>query len=228
MTNLAFGRADQNGFQVSGSAGFTVFNNLTFTNATTNHMTVADIATSQEWTGHSYDATGVNIKTVAGSAGAISMIGYSGAGAGEANDVDGGVAVDWTPTTPTYGTITLNTIDINTTVVPMGSLVPGTAGLYFDSTTAGGDGGINSWVKVTTDTATGLLPNAQYSFQVKRADAAGNETAYSPISSVYTRIETPAAPSFGAFTTSSVVLNAAGLSNIGSGVSGVRHESVFM
>ncbi|HQL80396.1 MAG TPA: YDG domain-containing protein, partial [Verrucomicrobiota bacterium] len=96
-----------------------------------------------------------------------------------------------TPAAPTFGTVTENSIVLNT-ANPV-NLTAGTSGVYFDSTTAGGDTGINAWVQATTDTATGLAANTQYTFQAKARNGDSVETGYSGTASAWTLSVPPAA-----------------------------------
>lgn len=126
-----------------------------------------------------------------------------------------------TPATPTFGTVSYDSIVINTS--GCSNYSTSTSGLYFDSTTSGGDGGINSWVQALTDTATGLSTNTQYTFQVKARNGDSVETAYSGSAAKYTLIETPTGVSFGTVTETSIDASPTGtLSNLTSGSSGVR------
>jgi hypothetical protein len=98
-----------------------------------------------------------------------------------------------TPTGITFGTVTNNAIVLNATGT-LTNLTVGSSGVYFDSTTTGGDGGINAWITSTTDTATGLLPNTPYAFQVKARNQSAVETAYSGTYTKTTLANVPAAP----------------------------------
>ncbi|HQL80473.1 MAG TPA: hypothetical protein PLU91_19910, partial [Verrucomicrobiota bacterium] len=106
------------------------------------------------------------------------------------------------PATPTCGAITVGSIVLNT-VNPV-NLTAGSSGVYFDSTTAGGDGGINEWVQATTDTATGLSPNTQYTFQAKARNGDSVETGYSGTASKYTLIQDPTGITLSAVSTSQI------------------------
>jgi hypothetical protein len=121
---------------------------------------------------------------------------------------------------PTSTSVTLNAVGLLT------KLVYGQSGVYFDSTTPGGDGGINQWVQQTSDTATGLTPNTNYTFRVKARNQDGVETPYSPTETATTRIETPTGISFGTITSSSVQLNASGtFTGLTLGSSGLYFDS---
>jgi hypothetical protein len=98
-----------------------------------------------------------------------------------------------TPTGVAYGTVTTNSIDLQATGT-LTNLTLGLSGVYFDSVTVGGDGGLNEWIQVTTDTATGLTPNKQYTFRVKARNQNGVETFYGPSSSKTTLANVPGAP----------------------------------
>jgi len=98
-----------------------------------------------------------------------------------------------TPSGVTFGAVTDNSIVLNAGGT-FTNLTTGSSGLYFDSTTTGGDGGINAWVTVATDTATGLSPNTSYTFQVKARNQNSAETAYSAAAAKTTLALVPAAP----------------------------------
>ncbi len=130
-----------------------------------------------------------------------------------------------TPTGVSFGTVALNSIVLNATGT-LTNLTTGTSGAYFDSTTTGGDGGINAWVQATTDTATGLTPNTLYNFRAKARNQSSVETAYTTESGQATLIETPTGVTFGTATLNSIVLNATGtLTNLTVGSSGVYFDS---
>ena len=98
-----------------------------------------------------------------------------------------------TPTGVTFGTISSNSIELIATGT-FTNLTEESSGLYFDSTTTGGDGGINEWVQVTTDTATGLSPNTQYMFRVRARNRVGVQTSFCAETPATTAAETPGAP----------------------------------
>jgi hypothetical protein len=104
-----------------------------------------------------------------------------------------GVTHIQTPTGVTFGTVTSSSIVLNVSGT-LSNLAAGSSGVYFDSTTSGGDGGINEWLKVTTDTATGLAPNTSYTFQAKARNMYSIETPYSATASKVTLANAPTAP----------------------------------
>lgn len=68
------------------------------------------------------------------------------------------------------------------------------SGVKFISPTPGGNGGIDEWIKTTTDTATGLTPNTEYVFQVKARNGDAVETSLGLVSvRVRTLASAPAA-----------------------------------
>jgi len=130
-----------------------------------------------------------------------------------------------TPTGLSFSGVTTTSVGLSATGT-LSNLTAGSSGVYFDSTTVGGDGGINVWVQTTTGTATGLTPNTAYTFQVKARNKNAVETPYSPAANQATLIETPTGVSFGAVTDNSVALQAVGtLTNLTVGSSGVYFDS---
>ncbi|MBP7747203.1 MAG: S8 family serine peptidase, partial [Phycisphaerae bacterium] len=111
-----------------------------------------------------------------------------------------------TPTGVTFETVTDSSIVLTATGT-LTNLAVDTSGVYFDSTTTGGDGGINAWIQTTTDTATGLSPNTAYTFRVKARNQNSIETAYSTTASKVTLASVPAAPTLSNPTQTSMVLD---------------------
>ena len=111
-----------------------------------------------------------------------------------------------TPTGVSFGTVTANSIVLNAGGT-FTNLTTGSSGLYFDSTTTGGDGGINAWVQATTDTATGLNPNTSYTFQVKARNQSSVDTAYSPTAAKVTLANVPTAPTLSGATRTTLNLD---------------------
>lgn len=89
------------------------------------------------------------------------------------------------PTSISAGTISQNSIQL-IAVGPFTNLSTGASGLFFDSTTSGGDGGLNSWTQSTSTTAINLQPNTEYTFRVKARNQNNVETSYSPSVTVRT------------------------------------------
>lgn len=90
-----------------------------------------------------------------------------------------------TPTGITFGNVTSNSIELNATGIFTNLTSPG-SGLFFESVTAGGNGGISEWVQVTGDTATGLQANTSYTFRVRARNRDGIVTGWSPTASMTT------------------------------------------
>lgn len=90
-----------------------------------------------------------------------------------------------TPTGVSFGTVTNNSIALTANGAFTG-LTAESSGLFFDSTTPGGDGGLNVWVQGTTATATGLQPNTSYTFRVKARNRDGVETGWGPTGNMTT------------------------------------------
>jgi len=122
-----------------------------------------------------------------------------------------GVTNIQTPAGVTFGAVTTGSIVLNAAGA-LSNLMAGQSGVYFDSTTPGGSGGINAWLKVTTDTATGLAPNTSYTFQAKARNMYGVETPYCSPATKFTLANAPVAPTLtGATkTTLSIQVNANG------------------
>jgi hypothetical protein len=117
-----------------------------------------------------------------------------------------GVTFIGTPTGITFGTVASDSIVLNATG-SLNNLMAGSSGVYFNSTTSGGNGGINAWVKATTDTATGLTPNTSYTFQAKGRNMNGIETVYGASASKVTLAAIPAAPTLSGATMTTLNLS---------------------
>ncbi|MBI4567754.1 MAG: hypothetical protein HY719_05085 [Planctomycetes bacterium] len=117
------------------------------------------------------------------------VLGYNSSGDGVAT---GGVtnytAIE-TPAAPTFGATTSSSIVLNTSGAS--NITVASSGLWFESTTVGGNTGIQAWVQVTTDTATALSPNVQYDFRVKGRNGDAVETGWSSTTSRYTLPDVP-------------------------------------
>ena len=87
------------------------------------------------------------------------------------------------------------------------NLLLGLSGVFFDSTTSGGDGGLNEWIQVTTETATGLAPDKLFTFQVKARNQLGVETSFSPTASMATLANVAGAPVLGGATCDSMTID---------------------
>lgn len=90
------------------------------------------------------------------------------------------------PQGPTSVTLFLSSSVTNLTV--------GSSGLYFDSTTPGGDGGLNEWIQETIDTATDLTPDTIFTFRVKARNQNAVETPWSTTVTYTTPAAVPGAP----------------------------------
>ena len=109
-----------------------------------------------------------------------------------------------TPTLPLFAVATSSSsIDVVVLDV-LTNLTLGSSGLYFDSTTEGGDGGINEWIQTIIDTATGLGPNTLYTFRAKARNQDGVETEYGPDTSKATLANVPGAPALDSLTCDSM------------------------
>ncbi|MHC4091053.1 MAG: trypsin-like serine protease [Planctomycetota bacterium] len=98
-----------------------------------------------------------------------------------------------TPTGLVIGTATTDSIELSASGT-FTNLTAGSSGIYFDSTTAGGNGGINEWLQITTDTATGLTPDTMHDFQVRARNQIAVATPYTSAVSKATLANVPAAP----------------------------------
>ena len=111
-----------------------------------------------------------------------------------------------TPTGVAFGTVTNSSIELMATGTLTG-LTAGSSGVYFDSTTAGGDAGINEWIQTTTDVATGLSADTLYTFQVMARNQLGLQTPYCPTADEVTLANLPDAPSMNFPTQTTLKLN---------------------
>ncbi|MHC4064276.1 MAG: fibronectin type III domain-containing protein, partial [Planctomycetota bacterium] len=98
-----------------------------------------------------------------------------------------------TPTGLVFGAVASDSIELNASGT-FTNLTVGSSGMYFDCTTPGGDAGINEWLQITTDTATGLSADAMYEFQVRARNQIGVMTPYSGTASKATLANVPGAP----------------------------------
>ncbi len=100
-----------------------------------------------------------------------------------------------TPTGVAIGTVTETSVAMSLTAPLPSFYQVEQAGIFFESTTPGGNDGILEWIQVTSDTAINLTPNTQYEFRAKARNRVAIETIdYSPPSSAITLASTPAAP----------------------------------
>jgi len=148
------------------------------------------------------------------------VAGYNGDGNGPYSSTASKYTLTGDPTlsfgSPTTSTVVLNAGNTS-------NVAEGTSGIYFDCTSASCDTGINAWVQATTDTATGLSTNTQYTFQVKARNGDSTETSYSSTSDSYSAIEVPTL-AIDAVTTTTADLSVSGVSNVGLGTSGVYFD----
>jgi len=96
-----------------------------------------------------------------------------------------------TPAGVSFGTVTETTIDLDATGT-LSNLAASGSGVYFDEA-GGSNTGINEWLQITSDTATGLLPNTQYAFRAMARNGDGDETPFSITSQKYTLANQPVA-----------------------------------
>ena len=81
------------------------------------------------------------------------------------------------------------TIELSTSGV--NNVDQGSSGIYFECVSGSCSTGIDEWVTVSTDTATNLTPNTQYSFSAMARNYDGDETASTINQSVYTLASIP-------------------------------------
>jgi gingipain R len=117
-----------------------------------------------------------------------------------------------TPTGVSFGTVTNNSIVLNAGGT-LTNLTTATSGVYFNSITSGGNGGLNAWVQVATDTAIGLSPNTSYTFQAKARNQNSVETAYSATAAKVTLANVPTAPTLSGATRTTLSLDVNANSN---------------
>lgn len=79
------------------------------------------------------------------------------------------------PTDVKASNVTATTVDLGA-VGSFPNLALGQSGVKFYSPTPGGNGGIDEWIKSTTDQATSLTPNTEYVFMVKARNGDAVET----------------------------------------------------
>ncbi len=93
----------------------------------------------------------------------------------------------------TIGTVTTSSIALSTTQ-SMSNLTEGYSGVYFDSETTGGDGGLNEWIQVETDTAASLAVNTSYTFRAKGRNQSSFETDWGASATKATLALAPISP----------------------------------
>jgi hypothetical protein len=98
-----------------------------------------------------------------------------------------------TPTTAPLLNATTNSVTI-ISIDSFSWLAFGQSGLFFDSTTSGGDTGINEWIQTTLDTAVNLQPDTRYTFRLKARNRRALETGWSPEATTATKANVPGAP----------------------------------
>ena len=108
-----------------------------------------------------------------------------------------------TPTAVTFPGASNTTIDLLAEGGPFSNLATPDSGILFEET-GGSNGGINQWVPATTDQATGLIPNTQYTFRAKARNCTQDETGYTPPAQKYTLATQPGASAYTSVGTTSV------------------------
>ncbi len=93
--------------------------------------------------------------------------------------------------TPTISATSIAPTEVELTAGNVANLGSGTSGVYFDCIDASCDTDINTWIQTAADSATGLSPNTQYTFQVKARNGESTETSYSTTIDVYSGVYTP-------------------------------------
>lgn len=115
------------------------------------------------------------------------------------------------------GAVTSTEISMSSSLA---NIALGTSGLYFDCTGTSCDTGINEWIKDTSDTATGLTPNTQYTFVVKGRNAQSFETVNSETVNIYTAASVPSITA-DTVSANSISFTIGNVSNLTEGNSGV-------
>ena len=110
-----------------------------------------------------------------------------------------------TPTGVSFGAVANVSIELNASGT-LSNLASGASGVFFDET-GGSNAGINQWMQAAADTATGLTPNTQYTFQVKARNGDGDETPYSPTSQKHTLASQPGDEDLSNITSQSIQAN---------------------
>jgi hypothetical protein len=90
-----------------------------------------------------------------------------------------------TPGPPATSNTTTTSVDLVATGT-LTNLGVGMSGVFFESLTPGGNGGIQVWQQTTTASVTGLVPNTTYFFHVKARNQDGVETPFSSVVDVTT------------------------------------------
>lgn len=99
----------------------------------------------------------------------------------------------WTEAiTPTLSTNTITDTTIELEATGINNITSGASGVYFECMNGACSTGIDEWITSSTDIATALTPNTQYSFSVMARNYDGVETASSISSNVYTLATQPA------------------------------------
>jgi C1A family cysteine protease len=109
-----------------------------------------------------------------------------------------------TPAAVTFGTLTSNSIQAESSNTPSG-LTRGSSGLLIENSTNGTNSG---WKQNNSFwTSSSLSPNTSYSFRGKARNGDALETAYSPIASKYTLASIPGIASFSSVTQTCIRAN---------------------
>lgn len=113
-----------------------------------------------------------------------------------------------TPAGISFGTITDSSIQMMLTAPLPSFYQVELSGILFESTTPGGNDGLQEWIQVTSDTAINLAPNTQYEFRAKARNRMGIETStYSPTNSAVTLAVAPAVPTLANPSSASMKIN---------------------
>jgi len=110
-----------------------------------------------------------------------------------------------TPAGVSFGTVAETTIDLDATGT-LSNLAAGASGVYFDEA-GGSNTGIHEWLQITSDTATGLLPNTEYAFRAMARNGDGDETPFSITSQKYTLANQPVAAALTSISETSIQAN---------------------
>jgi len=116
-----------------------------------------------------------------------------------------------------------STSQITITSSTLTKYTTGTAGAYYDCTSASCDTGLNAWTQSLTDASTGLSSNTSYTYRVMARNSASVATAYGATCSTYTSNNTPTCSAVNN-STSQITVTQSGATNLTAGTSGAYYD----